>query len=112
MAIRMRRVHRFEAEDGQSFPTAKECREHENKDRLTRLVNMTSADVMAAVEGTDLEIAEAIEFAGQLIAKKRRERGDLRRAPKTKTGKTAIEQLKALKALKAAGTVALRESKA
>jgi hypothetical protein len=100
--------HRFESEDGLSFATAKECMEHENKTKLTRLANMTAEEVMAAVDGTDLELADEIEFVGQLIAKNRRKRGVLRRAPKTKTGKTAIEQVKALKE---AGK-ALRESKA
>jgi hypothetical protein len=75
----MKRTTNYEAHDGKHFTTAEECREHETKIKLMRLVNMSDNDVMAAIERHNPELALAIEFAGNLIAERRRSDGVLKR---------------------------------
>jgi hypothetical protein len=79
----MKREQGFRANDGTWFSTAVECKAHEKEAVLRRLIDMTGTEVLAAIDRTDVSLAAAIEFAGQLISAKRRADGDLRRKKKT-----------------------------
>ena len=72
----------YKAFDGQTFPTAKEARAHEETHAPSRLVGLTLAQVEAAMKREDKDLADAIEFAGTKIADARRSSGELRRRPK------------------------------
>lgn len=79
----MRRTTEYQANDGTRHTTAEECKRHEQDASIKLLVHMTGEQVKDALARTDLMLADAIEFAGKLIAEKRREDGDLRRKKKT-----------------------------
>jgi hypothetical protein len=80
----MKRATEYEAHDGARFTSADECREHEQKIKLGLLTELSMNRVMDAISRSDLELADAIEFAGNLIADKRRTDGDLKRKVKAK----------------------------
>ena len=81
----MKRAVDYEAHDGMRFATAEECKAHERNTKLRLLSERTSDEVLAAVRRAPdfLKLADAIEFAGKLIAEKRRADGDLRRKRKS-----------------------------
>jgi hypothetical protein len=79
----MKRTTDYEAHDGKRFATAEECKEHEKKIKLLLLRDLHETAIMAAVERANVELADAIEFAGSLIAEKRRADGELRRKKNT-----------------------------
>lgn len=79
----MKRAIEYHAQDGTRFTTAEECKRHEQGRSIERLVNMTDEQVNDAIARTDTTLADAIEFAGKLIAEKRRADGDLKRKRKT-----------------------------
>ena len=86
----MKRAMQYVADDGEQFGTADECKQHDRHNKLMLLVNLIEDEIKAAIDGTDLKLAEAIEFAGNLVAENRRASGRLKRkrkdAPAAKTG--------------------------
>jgi len=78
----MKRNHIFVAEDGATFETAAECKEHEAWASIGNLVNLTENDILAALNRSNMPLANALERAGAIIAAKRRESGELKRARK------------------------------
>jgi hypothetical protein len=83
----MKRAMEYEAHDGKRFATAEECKAHERDAKVLLLTKRTSDEILFAVcrAPDSLQLADAIEFAGKLIAEKRRADGDLRRRRKTET---------------------------
>jgi hypothetical protein len=78
----------FEADDGSTFYTAADCREYEQQlAMIDLLIGRTEEQVRNALARLDIPLANAIERAGNIIADKRRESGELRRKKK-KDGKT------------------------
>ena len=72
---------KYEAIDGKQFDTADECRDHEADECWhLRLIGLGKDDLERALDRVDVDLADAIERAGNIIAKKRRESGDFRRA--------------------------------
>lgn len=82
----MKRAIGYTADDGEQFETAEECKRHETHIKLMRLSGITEKQILAALDRTDVELADAIEFAGNLIAAKRRADGGMRRKPKQAKG--------------------------
>ena len=79
----MKRATEYEAHDGKRFATREECKRHEMELNLSALAGLTEDQIiMAAIDGTDIKLAEAIEFAGKLIAQNRRASGRLKRTRK------------------------------
>jgi hypothetical protein len=78
----MERKIEYEANDGTRFETREECRQHDRKLKLASLLHLDEANLLAAIEREDIALADAIEFAGTLIAEKRRQSGELRRNAK------------------------------
>jgi hypothetical protein len=78
----MKRSHVFEAADGKTFATAGECKAHEESEALSLLLDLSEHDIMSALARSNVPLADAFERAGNIIAAKRRESGDLKRAPK------------------------------
>jgi hypothetical protein len=78
----MRQTKVFEAEDGTQFATAAECKTHEAMEWRTKLSGLTDGEVCRALDRADPELANAFEKAGAIIARKRRESGDVRRRKK------------------------------
>jgi hypothetical protein len=62
--------------------SAAECKANDRKIKLMRLLQLDEPMIMAAIYRTDLELADAIEFAGNIIAEKRRLIGDVKRKTK------------------------------
>lgn len=73
-------IHR--AKDGTEFITAAECRSHDIKEAFGILAGLSHGDLHAGIGRENLKIANALELAGKLVATKRRESGERRRAPK------------------------------
>jgi hypothetical protein len=82
---------KYVAFDGFPFQTEAECRAYESKLSHVRLAGMTIEQVEAALNGSDPELADAIEQVGTRLARDRRERGDLKRqrAPKGHSAQVA-----------------------
>jgi hypothetical protein len=79
--------HTFEADDGTLFETAAECKRYEEKRNLAKILSeLVPSHVTEALNRTDIPLADAIERAGSIIAAKRRESGDLKRAKKQDAG--------------------------
>jgi hypothetical protein len=93
----MKRTMDYEAHDGARFATADECRKHERHIKLSRIIDLTGDEVMAAINLEDLQLADAIEFAGNLITKARRENGNLKRKPKVQSDVAKLPSLQARK---------------
>jgi hypothetical protein len=79
----MKAITKFEAFDGEVFPTQEECLAHEASCVQMRLIGLTGDQIEAAIKREDPELANAIEAVGVKIARARRESGELRRARKT-----------------------------
>lgn len=75
----MKVIQRYEAEDGSTFETEGECRNHEDQLPFVRLLE----DVESAVKA-DAAFAAKIEALGTRLARERRERGEMRRERKPK----------------------------
>jgi hypothetical protein len=75
----MKRTTDYEAHDGKRFATAEECRAHEKDLKIMLLRGLTTDQISDAIDRDNLELADAIEFAGNLVAEKRRADGELRR---------------------------------
>ena len=75
-------VPRWRAFDGAEFPTEAEAKAHEEQHFAVMLCALSREDVDAALDRKPeaLALADAIEKAGAIIARKRRESGELRRA--------------------------------
>jgi hypothetical protein len=84
----MKRIRLFEANDGRTFATAAECREHDDRSLVTLLEGLSNDAVADAIERRNIELADAFERAGAIISAKRRGSGELRRA-KSKAGRRA-----------------------
>jgi hypothetical protein len=78
----MKRTQIFKADDGTTFDTAAECRKHEERSFMHLLIGRSAKDIEVALDRTDLILANAFERAGNIIARKRREDGELKRSPK------------------------------
>lgn len=78
---------RWKAFDGTDFATKAEAQAYEESNFANMIVGLTSVEVELALarDASVLSIADAIEKAGALIAKARREAGDLRRKPRERT---------------------------
>lgn len=85
----MKREAGFRADDGTWFSTAVECRTHERKADLKRFLGLDEGQLQAGLDRADLPLANAIELAGNIIAKKRRADGGLKRKRKTIAEKRA-----------------------
>ncbi len=77
----MKIIEMFEAFDGTRFDDKTECASYESMNFEGRLVGLTLEQVRAALLRHDPELAEAIEEAGNRIAKLRRTSGELKRRP-------------------------------
>jgi hypothetical protein len=79
----MKRSQIFEAEDGTTFATAAECRRYEEIVSLSSVLgNLEPKDIHAGLIREHAELADALERAGSIIAAKRRQDGELKRASK------------------------------
>ena len=74
----------FEAWDGKKFDTAQKCKDYEAGALHLRLANLPPEKIKAALDRTDIDLADALEDAGMLIRELRRKNGDLRRKPSSK----------------------------
>jgi hypothetical protein len=75
----MKRTHTYQAEDGTTFATARECKLHEEMGHLrVRLSRLDFDEVQDALDRKNIPRADAIERAGSIIARKRRESGDVK----------------------------------
>jgi hypothetical protein len=92
----MKRNHVFEATDGTTFPTAEECKKYEGHLFLAQLCDLSNDQVEGATNYAIAyrPISDAIERAGSIIAAKRRESGELKRAPKRNASEQAMENIK------------------
>lgn len=76
----MKRTSEFTAVDGTRFETAAGCREHEARPGLlSTLSGRSPAHITAALDRVDEVLANAIERAGNIVARKRRAYGRQRR---------------------------------
>lgn len=80
----------YQARDGKEFASEAECKAHERKTAGGALVGLTEAQIAAALDRTDVELADAIEAFAYEIGKRRKASGVLKRAPKAK-GQTPAE---------------------
>lgn len=78
----MKKSHVFEAKDGTTFQTAEACKKHEDQIFFGQLCELTTLDVMESLDRTNVPLADAFERAGNIIAAKRRESGELKRTKK------------------------------
>jgi hypothetical protein len=74
----MKKIDAWQAADGSLHETAAAARTHERSIAPKLLVGMSEAEIDAALERRNPELADAIETVGAMIAAKRREDGDLR----------------------------------
>lgn len=79
-------VTRYRSFDGSEFATLAEAEAHEDANFEQILTSLTLADVRGAIarDPALLTVADALEKAGTLIAKARRDSGELRRRPREK----------------------------
>lgn len=83
----MKRAEGFTADDGTWYATAAECKQYEEGGRLLDLLSgLSQSQIRCALFRTDVELANAIELAGTIIARKRRKSGELRRNMKKSGG--------------------------
>ena len=88
----MKRTHTFIADDGTEFATAAECKRYEETKALSaRLSDLSFTEIANAISRLNLDLAAAIERAGSIIAAKRRESGELKRAAKGQGGASTFD---------------------
>jgi hypothetical protein len=90
----MKKTQVFEAKDGATFSTAEECKKHEEKMFLGELCELSMLNVMEAIDRTNVDLADAFERIGNIIAAKRRENGELKRSKPAKTTTDAVANIK------------------
>jgi hypothetical protein len=91
----MKRADGYKANDGTWFATAKECKLHEEIGALSiRLAHREPYEIESALRREETIIADAIERAGAIIAAKRRESGELKRAAKKPDTADAMDKIK------------------
>ena len=80
-------VTRYRAFDGAMFDTEAEALDHEEANFEMMLVNLSLAEVRAAIsrDPKSLPVSDALEKAGAMIARARREAGEFRRASPRRT---------------------------
>jgi hypothetical protein len=88
----MKRSQIFEAHDGATFATSKECKFHEQTLATAKLIGLSGSDLEGALRRDDVELANAIERIGTMIADKRRESGELRRTRKAPAAFENVEK--------------------
>jgi hypothetical protein len=69
----------YVARDGQEFPTEGLCRAHERQTCGAALVGLSEAQIEAARNGEDPDLADAIEIFGAQLRKARQASGQLKR---------------------------------
>jgi hypothetical protein len=74
----MKKNYTFEADDGTIFKTAAECKAYEAIAWRQTLVGLSELSLNAGLSRESFEIADALERAGNIIAKKRRENRELK----------------------------------
>jgi hypothetical protein len=74
----------FQARDGREFATEAECKAHERRTAGGALIGLTEAQIAAALDRTDAELADAIEAFAYEIGKRRKAAGQLKRTRKPK----------------------------
>ena len=80
------------SDDGRTFPTEKECREHEEGVWRKLIFGLKTPEALdRALKGEDQPLSDALEKAGNMCAEARRARGDLRRKPRGITAAAATE---------------------
>lgn len=73
----------FTADDGTVFGTHAECKTYEKTIMFVKLlVGLTEDQIMAALNRTDIKLADAFERAGNIILASRLARGESRRGKK------------------------------
>lgn len=83
----MKHTHTFEADDGTTFATVAECKKHDELNSLLVLLSgLSPVAICDALGRIDTELAEAFERAGNIIANKRRDSGELKRVAKKQPG--------------------------
>jgi hypothetical protein len=75
----MKRIRLFEANDGRTFATAAECKEHDDRAFATLLEGLSNDAVADALDRRNTELSDAFERAGAIIGAKRRGSGELKR---------------------------------
>ena len=80
----MEQITQWKSFDGKIFPTAEECKIYEGSQPERRLVGLTEDDITLALNGENVDLANAIEKVGAGIARARIKRGELRRERKPK----------------------------
>jgi hypothetical protein len=79
----MKTVTTFQAFDGTAFTDEAECRAYEAARPEMMLVALTSADIAAAIDRSNADLADAIEMLGARLARERRAGGELKRTRKS-----------------------------
>jgi hypothetical protein len=77
-AVREVQVTQYEAWDGTRFDSVAKARDYEGKAIHLRIAGLTKDKVVAALDGTDPDLADAFERLGQMIRDARRKRGELK----------------------------------
>lgn len=80
----MKEITIYEAFDSTQFETREGCIAYEKKHGLGRLAGLTIEQLENAIRGANAELASLLEEIGTKIARDRRERGILKRAPNKK----------------------------
>lgn len=81
----------FAAFDNTTFENEQACMEYERANFDRHLVGLTHDQVKAAISREDVSLANSIEWAGSVIAKARRDAGELRRKPNSKPDETKVD---------------------
>lgn len=71
----------YEAFDGTSFDTAAECRTYEKDNAHLAIVGLTLEQALAIAAREDADRAEAVEFLGKQIERRRLDAGEFKRRP-------------------------------
>jgi hypothetical protein len=77
----MKPITIYESFDGERFDSESACKSHERENAAKRLVGLAEAQIAAALDGTDPELADAIETLGKRIERARLDRGERKRKP-------------------------------
>ncbi len=81
----------YVALDGTEFASAAECKRHERDNASAQIVGLTAEQVAAAIDRSNLDLGEAIERVGNLIATARKAAGDLKRRPRGEEAAPGLE---------------------
>ena len=73
-------IPKFEAFDGKLFDSSKECLAYEAESLHMRLVGLTEAQAINAINGDDQELADILEKIGTKIRRDRQKSRNLRRS--------------------------------